>query len=203
MTMIRYRKNPSQHGLDLSKFITWCFFVCLFWKVGCVSTGVVTIFVFFPSVLSVIRAMLILFLRLTRGSLKRINQYPLLIPPHSSQLPKTMSMLFFSFILSSRNWPRTMTHPPVKCSLCCCFVVPLRQSSFFSPLYPELTAFQRKRSWKQNFASSLLHAVLQLPCCSLLILPSCVPIQHVFTLQCPLLQHFASVWSHSSFLFRC
>lgn len=54
-----------------------------------------------------------------------------------------------------------MTHPPVKCSLCCCFVVSLRQSSFlfyFLTLlpYPEPTAFLMKHGWKQNFASFLV-----------------------------------------------
>lgn len=71
------------------------FFVCLFWKVGCVSTGVVTVFVFFPSVLPVIRTVLILFLQLTRGSLKRINQYPLLIPHTAASYLKPCPCYFF------------------------------------------------------------------------------------------------------------
>ena len=112
-------------------------FVCLFLEVGCVSTEVVTVFVFFPSVLPVIRTVLILFLQLTHGSLKRINQYHLLIPHTAASYLKPCPCYFFFFILSSRNWPRTMTHPPVKCSLCCCFMVSLRQSFFFpSPPLP-------------------------------------------------------------------
>lgn len=71
------------------------FFVCLFWMVGCVSTGVVTVFVFFPSVLPVIRTVLILFLHLTRGSLKRINQYPLLIPHTAAGYLKPCPCYFF------------------------------------------------------------------------------------------------------------
>lgn len=100
-----YSNESNEQGLDVEKnftmwvtsFKTHClvFFVCLFWKVGCLSTGVVTVCVFFPSVLPVIRTVLILFLKLTRGSLKRINQYPFTHPSHSSQLAKTMPMLFF------------------------------------------------------------------------------------------------------------
>lgn len=179
----------------VTSFKTHClvFFVCLFWKVGCVSTGVVTVFVFFPSVLPVIRTVLILFLQLTRGSLKRINQYPLLIPHTAASYLKPCPCYFFFFILSSRNWPRTMTHPPVKCSLCCCFVVSLRQSSFpfFLTLlpYPEQTAFLMKHGWKQNFASSLV----SWPTATflfLLILPTKVLIQCAVILEWLLPHHF-------------
>lgn len=81
----------------VTSFKTHClvFFVCLFWKVGCVSTGVVTVFVFFPSVLPVIRTVLILFLQLTSGSLKRINQYPLLIPHTAASYLKPCPCYFF------------------------------------------------------------------------------------------------------------
>lgn len=56
-----YRKKLYNVGyiFQISFFV---FFVCLFWKVGWVSTGVVTVFVFFPSVLPVIRTVLVLFL---------------------------------------------------------------------------------------------------------------------------------------------
>lgn len=144
----------------VTSFKTHClvFFVCLFWKVGCVSTGVVTVFVFFPSVLPVIRTVLILFLQLTCASLKRINQYSLLIPhTAASYLKPCPCYFFFFFILSSRNWPRTVTHPPVKCSLCCCFVVSLRQRFFPPFLYPGQAAFLMKHGWKQNFVSYLLY----------------------------------------------
>ena len=81
----------------VTSFKTHClvFFVCLFWKVGCVSTGVVTVFVFFPSVLPVIRTVLILFLQLTRRSLKRINQYPLLILHTAASYLKPCPCYFF------------------------------------------------------------------------------------------------------------
>lgn len=69
---------------------------CLFILEGrlCLS-GVVTVFVFFPSVLPVIRTVLILFLQLTRGSLKRINQYPLLIPHTAASYLKPCPCYFF------------------------------------------------------------------------------------------------------------
>lgn len=89
------KRKTLQCGLHPSKLTAWCFFVCLFWKVGCVSTGVVTVFVFFPSVLPVIRTVLILFLQLTRGSLKRINQYPLLIPHTAASYLKPCPCYFF------------------------------------------------------------------------------------------------------------
>lgn len=198
------RKNFT---MWVTSFKTHClvFFVCLFWKVGCVSTGVVTVFVFFPSVLPVIRTMLILFLQLTRGSLKRINQYPLLIPHTAASYLKPCPCYFFFFTLSSRNWPRTMTHPPVKCSLCCCFVVSLRQSSFFFYFltllpYPEPTAFLMKHGWKQNVASFLVPwppGTFLL----LLILPTKVLNPRAPILEWLLLHHLC--WPYFSFLPRC
>lgn len=88
---------------------------------------------------------------------------PFTHPSHSGQLPKTIPVLFFFFfILSSRNWPRTMTHQPVKCSLCCCFVVSSRQSLFSLSLLPrpEQTHFLMKRAWKQKSASYLVDSHL-------------------------------------------
>lgn len=92
ISMINKRKN-----LWVTSFKSHClvFFVCLCWKVGSVSTGVVTVFVFFPSVLPVIRTTLILFLQLTHGSLKRINQYPLLIPHTAASYLKPCPSYFF------------------------------------------------------------------------------------------------------------
>lgn len=95
MSMIGCGEKLYHVGYILQNSLLGVFFVCLFWKVGCVSTGVVTVFVFFPSVLPVIRTMLILFLQLARGSLKRINQYPLLIPHTAASYLKPCPCYFF------------------------------------------------------------------------------------------------------------
>lgn len=180
-----------------------CYFVCLFWKVGCVSAGIVTVFVSFPSVLSVIRCMFILFHQLIRGSVKRINQYPLLILHPAASYLKPYPCYFF-LILSSRNWPWTMTHPAVKCSLCCCFVVSLRHNAllfsfcFLSFLQcSELSTFLMKHGRTWTFCP-VFRSPINLFCP---LLP--VKLCSVSLLFLNILWYLCSLKSLSSFFFRC
>lgn len=134
------------------------FFVCLFWKVGCVSTDVVTVFVFFPSVLPVIRTVLILFLQLTRGSLKRRNQYPLLIPHTAASYLKPCPCYFFLlhpfFQELTQNYD-ALAGQMFSLLLFRSFFASVLFFSLPSLLYPQQTVLQMKPEWKQNFAFSI------------------------------------------------
>lgn len=162
----------------VTSFKTHClvFFVCLFWKVGCVSTGVVTVFVFFPSVLPVIRTVLILFLQLTCASLKRINQYSLLIPHTAASYLKPCPCYFFLLYPFFQELTQNCDAPTGQM-----FSLLLFRSIFTSEFFSLLSfTLGRQLFWWNMNENTTLHVISSIPALTTFSVFKLCPSQFLF-----------------------